>query len=312
MKDGKEPSRKKMSKNVAEALRMFNAAIGMESTGRINEALEMYIMASKLDPNIERIAYEMGNKAAAKGRSDSSGATDASESGGGGDGGNGSDGGDGGSGGDGSSSGSSANVNLAELRGPASQFPIEPEVPTTCGHIKDLPHELLVVIMVPGCLPSLDIRQVGKLARVCKRFYATLEDQDIWRRLACILWLGTTGLGTFFNWRSMCHDRPRMNFHGVSAQRINLEDIAKFCRACQPSHASLFSRELFVYIQICADVCKLRWLVPLYLLLAYRSTLRGTRTAVKASRRLVSSTGLCTWSNTTDSCGSFQTVALWQ
>ena len=230
----------KMSKKTTEALRMFNAAIAMESAGRINEALQMYILASKLDPNIEHVAYEIDKKAdAADKLAKKARGSGGSASGGGG-------GGSSAAGSAGGGPGATGDV-LFELRSSSLQFPIEPVDPTARGHIRDLPHELLMAIMVPSCLPSKDIRQVGKLARVCKRFYVTLADQAIWRRLACILWHGTGNkLGTFLNWEMMCHQRPRIHFHGVyitryAYSRSGEQTIGQYYR---PSHLVEYYRFL--------------------------------------------------------------------
>jgi F-box protein 9 len=113
---------------------------------------------------------------------------------------------------------------LALLRVPGAVFLIEPERPTDDGHIKDLPHELLIAVLTPICLPTLDIRSVVRLASVCKQFYSTLADQDIWRQMAGMLFgvgssSSSSSLGHFLSWNDMCLHRPRPLFHGVYITR---------------------------------------------------------------------------------------------
>jgi hypothetical protein len=47
---------------LAEALKLFKQAIEFEETGRINEALMLYRQASKLHPEVEKVAYAEQNR----------------------------------------------------------------------------------------------------------------------------------------------------------------------------------------------------------------------------------------------------------
>ena len=91
-----------------------------------------------------------------------------------------------------------------------------PKFEQNATHISALPMEIVLYILRWVVSPELDLRSLEMFSRVCRGFYISARDTEIWR-LACVkVWgvnCGTYG-PKYQSWREMYLKRPRLRYNG--------------------------------------------------------------------------------------------------
>lgn len=83
-------------------------------------------------------------------------------------------------------------------------------------HISALPMEIVLYILRWVVSSELDLRSLEMFSRVCRGFYISARDTEIWR-LACIrVWGVNCGvyIPNYLSWREMYLQRPRLRYNG--------------------------------------------------------------------------------------------------
>ncbi|XP_054003307.1 F-box only protein 9 [Hylaeus anthracinus] len=90
-------------------------------------------------------------------------------------------------------------------------------------HISALPMEIVLYILRWVVSSELDLRSLEMFSRVCRGFYISARDTEIWR-LACIRVWGVN-CGTYApkyqSWREMYVQRPRLRYNGCYICKIS-------------------------------------------------------------------------------------------
>ncbi|CAA9995472.1 unnamed protein product [Nesidiocoris tenuis] len=91
-----------------------------------------------------------------------------------------------------------------------------PRHPSNATHISALPLEVLQYILRWVVSSDLDLRSLEMCARVCRGFYMSCRDQELWRSACMRVWgVKCGGLTTnYCSWRDMFIRRPRLHFGG--------------------------------------------------------------------------------------------------
>ncbi|XP_046492188.1 F-box only protein 9 isoform X1 [Neodiprion pinetum] len=91
-----------------------------------------------------------------------------------------------------------------------------PQFEQSTTHISALPMEIILYILRWVVSSELDLRSLEVFAKVCRGFFVSARDDEIWR-LACIKAWGVN-CGTFEpdykSWRQMFVERPRLRYNG--------------------------------------------------------------------------------------------------
>ncbi|XP_076229262.1 F-box only protein 9 isoform X2 [Nomia melanderi] len=83
-------------------------------------------------------------------------------------------------------------------------------------HISALPMEIMLYILRWVVSSELDMRSLEMFSRVCRGFYISARDTEIWR-LACVRAWGVncgTYIPKYQSWREMYLQRPRLRYNG--------------------------------------------------------------------------------------------------
>eukprot|EP00039_Didymoeca_costata_P031083 m.33041 g.33041 ORF g.33041 m.33041 type:complete len:443 (-) comp8482_c0_seq1:2104-3432(-) len=187
-----------------EALKYFLEAIHMEEDNRVMEAMQLYRLAAKIDPHIEKRVYRMqteGKLPTSNAKKDAKldeneeeeNALEVSDS------------------------DRTPVVEIDSVLDP-KQF-IVAATPTECTHLRDLPRELILKVFQLALLPELNLSSIFRLSRVCRGFYLLLRDDGVWRFAAKSIWGSLMQSNLWSNYRLMCLERPRVLFHGVYISR---------------------------------------------------------------------------------------------
>lgn len=90
-------------------------------------------------------------------------------------------------------------------------------------HISALPMEIVLYILRWVVSTDLDLRSLEMFSRVCRGFYISARDMEIWR-LACVRVWGVN-CGTYSpkyqSWRDMYLQRPRLRYNGCYISKIS-------------------------------------------------------------------------------------------
>ncbi|XP_066581169.1 F-box only protein 9 [Prorops nasuta] len=97
-----------------------------------------------------------------------------------------------------------------------NQWVCTPKFQQSTTHISALPMEIVFYILRWVVSSELDLRSLEMFSRVCRGFYVSARDSEIWR-LACVRAWGVN-CGNFGpkyqSWRDMYIQRPRMRYNG--------------------------------------------------------------------------------------------------
>lgn len=95
-------------------------------------------------------------------------------------------------------------------------------------HIRDLPHDLILVIFRYVIGEELDLASLESLGLVCRGFYIITHDPSLWRSICYTTWPANTLSVTVqqsgdnlknMDWKQLYLTRPRVNFDGVYISR---------------------------------------------------------------------------------------------
>ncbi|XP_043992043.1 F-box only protein 9 [Gambusia affinis] len=177
-----------------KATELFLRAVQEEQNGAVYEAIKFYRMAMQLDPDIEfKINYSRPPDADRGGGnymedSDTDGEIE------------------------------DLLTYFGQQLTLESSFPkiCTPELEATQTHISALPREILMYIFRWVVSSELDMRALEQLSLVCRGFYISARDPEIWRSACLRVWgRNCTKVVPFKTWREMFLQRPRVRFDGV-------------------------------------------------------------------------------------------------
>ncbi|XP_020291557.1 F-box only protein 9 isoform X1 [Pseudomyrmex gracilis] len=98
-----------------------------------------------------------------------------------------------------------------------------PKIDQSATHISALPMEIVLYILRWVVSSELDFRSLEMFSRVCRGFYISARDTEIWR-LACVRVWGVN-CGTcepkYQSWRDMYLQRPRLRYNGCYISKIS-------------------------------------------------------------------------------------------
>lgn len=98
-----------------------------------------------------------------------------------------------------------------------------PKFEQSTTHISALPMEIVLYILRWVVSSELDLRSLEMFSRVCRGFYISARDTEIWR-LACVrAWGVNCGTYTpkYQSWRDMYLQRPRLRYNGCYISKIS-------------------------------------------------------------------------------------------
>eukprot|EP00038_Savillea_parva_P002232 m.112050 g.112050 ORF g.112050 m.112050 type:complete len:479 (+) comp10770_c1_seq3:34-1470(+) len=227
---------KEREATLAQALKWHLAAEALENGGDTHKALALYRKAAKVDPNVERRAYEYHLEAPMPpSRRDTEGGGGAvavsdviSDSAG-------------------APSEDNGRLAIVDMKAHMARLPLEwhyvHNIHTTTttankgtvsssspasGRIGSLPPELLVrILLLAYGQTNFDVARLVAVGEVCRAFYKIVQDDDLWRHVARRVWPPNRQaapserpswdalVGTWGSLQRMCIERPRMHYHGI-------------------------------------------------------------------------------------------------
>ncbi|XP_070171801.1 F-box only protein 9 isoform X3 [Polyergus mexicanus] len=189
------------------AKNLFLKGIEHEQSRKFYEAIQFYKRAVQLVPDIEVRLYE-STKAKTRDRFDADDSLDTLNN-------------------DFSTSNDSENYNGADEEETdlflklskivnCNQCVCFPKFEQSTTHISALPMEIVLYILRWVVSSDLDFRSLEMFSRVCRGFYISARDAEIWR-LACVRVWGVkcgTCESKYQSWRDMYLQRPRLRYNG--------------------------------------------------------------------------------------------------
>lgn len=184
----------------SQAAEIFQEGIKEERSGRLYEAISLYKRAMQLDPDIEFKFEKQIDKRKKNLRPD-----DAPEV-------------------EKKNVPASPKDILESLKksSPYENGVCERDLDLEATHIGDLPYEIVQYLTQWVVSSELDLLSLERFAMVCRGFYRTAREDNIWR-LACLrIWselCGTPKELHYDSWREMFIHRPQVRFNGLYISR---------------------------------------------------------------------------------------------
>lgn len=89
-------------------------------------------------------------------------------------------------------------------------------------HISELPIEVLNYIFKWVVTEDLDVFSLETLSEVCRGFYISSRDEELWRRICQKVWGYNCGnTKAYGSWRNMFIERPHLKFHGCYISKMS-------------------------------------------------------------------------------------------